>query len=78
MARCCLTIKWQSLYQYRAELAFETGEIIEYVDTSPVRCIYQAKRKIEAQHLKATEIQSVVEYLSPVNEIIEAVHQLTT
>lgn len=58
-------------------MAFENGEMIEFLGSSPVRCIHEAKKRIASKNLKVLKIQSVVEYLSPVNEIIEAVHQLT-
>jgi len=54
-----------------------TGELTEYWDSTPSRCILRAKTLLSLQGLTISHIDSVVDYLHPIDEVLDAVSQLS-
>ncbi len=72
-----LAIEWKSLYKYQSQLiCVSTGEIVEYVDSSPMQSILKAKYILGLKGLSVLSVDSIVEYLNPINEVLDAVSQL--
>jgi len=73
-----LKIEWKSLYKYQTLLlCMNTGHLIEFHDSTPTKCIMEAKHLLNQKGLTITQVSSVVDYLSPVNEVMDAISQLT-
>ena len=72
-----LTIEWKSLYKYQAQLVcVDSEEVIEYVGSSPVQCILKSRYILDLKGLTISRVDSIVDYLYPVDEVLDAVAQL--